>query len=218
MAERVPHSDYVNGACHWLPLWLSVPGKRVTLLTRRVKQSYNSRKIQTMTIKIVKNTSPFNILSFEKSVTSRNFLKSVENYHKTEGDSVPLLCKHPTADSMGHVIPPGGNRALPSECRQLGLASCNIGLSRTESLIIYCQKIISAVQKFVFMPKSYVNQWFTTTTYILSGPSLEAHKSLAWSCVVVEAKAGSSTGSRTTEELGWESQIKKMRFKFFPEC
>ena len=86
----------------------------------------------------------------EKSVTSRNFLKSVENYHKTEVDSVPLLCKHPTADSVGHVIPPGGNRALPSECRQLGLASCNIGLSRTESLIIYCQKIISAEQKFVF--------------------------------------------------------------------
>ena len=82
----------------------------------------------------------------------RNFLKSVENYHKTEGDSVPLLCKHPTADSVGHVIPPGGNRALPSECRQLGLASCNIGLSRTESLIIYCQKIISAGQKFVFSP------------------------------------------------------------------
>ena len=29
--------------------------------------------------------------------------------------------------------------------------------------------------------------------YILSGPSSEAHKSLAWSCVIIEAKAGAST-------------------------
>ena len=36
---------------------------------------------------------------------------------------------------------------------------------------------------------------------------------LAWSCVIIEAKAGSSTGSQAAEELGWESQIKEVRFK-----
>ena len=41
-----------------------------------------------------------------------------------------------------------------------------------------------------------------------SGPSSEAHKSLAWSCVIIEAKAGSSTGSWAAEKLCWESQIK----------
>ena len=48
----------------------------------------------------------------------------------------------------------------------------------------------------------------TLSAYILSGPSSEAHKSLAWSAVIVEAKACSSTGSRTTEEMKGESQIK----------
>ena len=33
-------------------------------------------------------------------------------------------------------------------------------------------------------------------------------RALAWSCVIIEAKAGSSTGGRAAEELGWKSQIK----------
>ena len=47
-----------------------------------------------------------------------------------------------------------------------------------------------------------------STYHVLSGPSSEAHKSLAWSCVIIEAKSGSSTGNHAPEELGWESQIK----------
>ena len=41
-----------------------------------------------------------------------------------------------------------------------------------------------------------------------AGPSSEAHKSLAWSCVIIEAKAGSPTGSGAAEGLWWKSQVK----------
>ena len=43
-----------------------------------------------------------------------------------------------------------------------------------------------------------------STYHVLSGPSSETHKSLVWSCVIIEAKAGSSTGSQAAEELGKE--------------
>ena len=33
------------------------------------------------------------------------------------------------------------------------------------------------------------------------------HKSSACSCVIINAKAGLSTGSRTAEGLEWESQV-----------
>ena len=41
-----------------------------------------------------------------------------------------------------------------------------------------------------------INQHNFYNVYILSGQSSDAHKSLAWSCVIIEAKAGSSAGSR----------------------
>ena len=47
-----------------------------------------------------------------------------------------------------------------------------------------------------------------STYHVLSGLISEEHKSLAWSCVIIETKAGSSTGSQAAEELVWESHIK----------
>ena len=55
---------------------------------------------------------------------------------------------------------------------------------------------------------SSIHSIMHSTYHVLSRPSSEEHKSLAWSCVIIETKAGSSTGSQAAEELGWESQIK----------
>ena len=65
---------------------------------------------------------------------------------------------------------------------------------------------------------SSIHSSIHSTYHAFSRPSSEAHKSLVWSCVIIEDKAGSSTGSQAAEELGWESQIKEVRFKQFPEC
>ena len=50
--------------------------------------------------------------------------------------------------------------------------------------------------------QSIINQYNFYSAYRISGPRSEAHKSLACSCVIIEAKAASSTGSRAAEELG----------------
>ena len=55
---------------------------------------------------------------------------------------------------------------------------------------------------------SSIHSRIHSTYHVLSGPSSEEHKSLAWSCIIIETKAGSSTGSQAAEELGWESRIK----------
>ena len=58
----------------------------------------------------------------------------------------------------------------------------------------------------------YNNQSINKTSIVPISISGRA-QSLAWSYAMIEAKTGPSTGSRTAEELGWESQIKKVRFK-----
>ena len=60
---------------------------------------------------------------------------------------------------------------------------------------------------------SSIHSSIHSTYQAFSGTSPEAHKSLAWSCVIIEAKAGSSTGSQAAKELGCERQIKEVRFK-----
>ena len=53
-----------------------------------------------------------------------------------------------------------------------------------------------------------IKQYDFYSAYILSGTTSESHKSLAWTCVIIEAKGGPSTGIRATEELWLESHIK----------
>ena len=66
--------------------------------------------------------------------------------------------------------------------------------------VIYKSKLFSPLDQLTDQYQS-INLY---STKILSGPSSEAHKSLAKSCFIILVKAGSSTGYWAIEELGWE--------------
>ena len=60
-------------------------------------------------------------------------------------------------------------------------------------------RIILSVLTVASTTCSSIHSSIHSTYHVLSGPSSETHKSLAWSCVIIKAKAGLSTGSQAAE-------------------